>query len=151
MSEYRWGPFGPIKGETYESARKRLTWFMDLHLFIGMPLFFIAITVFLVAFKMGVLGDDNPVSWFLVLWVPTMLWTVTFFWKTRDVIGLINNAALQIPRILLGDRVRDPNVVVQDKLPNYLRCDECGAALIRQRRMRTYFPEHCPDCGAVPG
>lgn len=135
---------GPIKGETFESARQRISQAIWLQTYVAAP---IGIVVFAwLAFQLFVNGNVKgvetvfPYFWFLIA-----LSLVLFFWRTRDIFNIVIEVPMTLKRGLLGTRAEDPVADMVGELPPYLRCPDCGEALMYRKRLTYGFhgKHHC--------
>lgn len=137
-----------VKNQTYDLAKKRMSSYVKLtnsKIFMYSTAFlflFLALTGFF-------FGEEN---WFILafftFWLIMMSFLIWSFWVTRDVIWLVNDGVLQIPRLILGPkRSNDPFQIIAHKLPEYLRCAKCSDPAISQKRVAWTFHDICRECG----
>lgn len=139
--------FKPIKGQTFASARARLEPIHNFHLKIVTPIGLLLLTIiFTLTFK-GRGEDPLFILFFMLTWLFIMAWNSWFFWRTRDVIYIVNDPYIHLPGLLRGNGLRDPFQLRAERVPDYLKCQQCGDPLISQRWMKWYFFETCRQCG----
>lgn len=135
--------FGPIKGETFEKARRRLRFAWTFHHCVIVP-----IVVFGIAWVILDFGPANKADlineWFGTVWLLMAIYMVWFVWRTRDLAYLMMTLSTPIMlRAILGSRAKEPFEDHAGELPDYLRCDDCGTGRIYIKRFLIGFRNPC--------